>query len=47
MRTKWDPPFMWEEGVCIYSTPGVHNNFPNSLVYTPNNDMLHYYITKT
>ena len=19
---------MWEEGVCIYDTPGVHNNFP-------------------
>ena len=21
-------PFMWDEGVCIYGTPGVHNNFP-------------------
>ena len=20
---------MWEEGVRIYGTPGVHNNFPN------------------
>ena len=20
---------MWEEGVCIYGTSGVHNNFPN------------------
>ena len=19
---------MWEEGVCIYGTPGVYNNFP-------------------
>ena len=19
---------MWEEGACIYGTPGVHNNFP-------------------
>ena len=19
---------MWEEGTCIYGTPGVHNNFP-------------------
>ena len=24
---QWDPPFMWKEGVCIYGTPGVHNNF--------------------
>ena len=23
-----DPPFMWEEGVRIYGTPGVPNNFP-------------------
>ena len=22
---------MWEEGVCIYDTPGVHNNFPNNV----------------
>ena len=21
---------MWEEGACIYGTPGVHNNFPFS-----------------
>ena len=20
---------MWDEGVCIYGTPGVPNNFPN------------------
>ena len=20
---------MWEEGACIYDTPGVHNNFPS------------------
>ena len=20
---------MWEEGACIYGTPGVHNNFSN------------------
>ena len=22
------PPFIWEEGACIYGTPRVHNNFP-------------------
>ena len=21
---------MWEEWVCIYGTPGVHNNFPEN-----------------
>ena len=29
----WDPPFMWEEGVRIYGTPGMPNNFPQSCVY--------------
>ena len=24
----WDLPFMWDEGLCIYGTPGVPNNFP-------------------
>ena len=24
----WDPPFMCEDGVCIYGTPEVYNNFP-------------------
>ena len=26
---QYDPPFIWEEGVRIYGTPGVHNNFSN------------------
>ena len=24
---------MWEEGVRIYGTPGVHNNFPDNKIF--------------
>ena len=27
LNSWWDLPFMWEEGVRIYDTPGVPNNF--------------------
>ena len=26
--SQWVPPFMWEEKVRIYNTPGILNNFP-------------------